>query len=155
MCVLCNPIILTHRTLMSECHNYRHMGRQLAGYLELPTPLPPRREIRHLFNPPTRSSQHCRYGSREEWVFRSGNCRYRTFVWCLFCVRISSMSLLNNDTGTEPTHFSALAATQQPALFNALILVDPVIVVPRVTMSNFTGPLVLGAVQRRDKWPSL
>ena len=50
---------------------------------------------------------------------------------------------------------SALAAINYPKLFEALVLVDPVILVPKADIRDFVEPLVVGAVQRREEWPSL
>ena len=50
---------------------------------------------------------------------------------------------------------SAGAAIHYPKLFDALVLVDPVILVPKVDSKDFLKPLILGAVQRRLHWSSL
>ncbi|EJD39406.1 alpha/beta-hydrolase [Auricularia subglabra TFB-10046 SS5] len=46
-----------------------------------------------------------------------------------------------------------LAAAEMPALFDALVLVDPVIVAPRHVANNYNAR-VAGAAKRRDVWPS-
>ncbi|KAG5644670.1 hypothetical protein DXG03_007969 [Asterophora parasitica] len=52
---------------------------------------------------------------------------------------------------------SALAALTQPKLFSSIILIDPVIVKPTghlIHKSEHTDRLVVGAILRRETWPS-
>jgi hypothetical protein len=63
------------------------------------------------------------------------------------CARLASNRIL----------YSTLAALTHPALFSSLILIDPVIVKPKndITIESVAaGQLVLGALMRRDTWPS-
>lgn len=63
------------------------------------------------------------------------------------CTHLISNKILN----------STLAALTHPALFSSLILIDPVIVKPKHNISVESvaaGRLVLGALMRRDTWPS-
>jgi len=49
---------------------------------------------------------------------------------------------------------AALAAANEPKLFRSIVFVDPVIVPPDVDRNVSIRKLVLGAVQRRETWPS-
>ncbi|KAF9467147.1 Alpha/Beta hydrolase protein [Collybia nuda] len=52
---------------------------------------------------------------------------------------------------------STLAALTHPVLFSSLVLIDPVIVKPKTNISvesAAAAQLVLGALMRRDSWPS-